>query len=497
MNGYPNIPGYRIESELGRGAMGVVVRATQLSLSRPVAIKLLQPSMAFGPDLLARFEREAKVVASLDHPNIVSVIDYGVVDGVPYIVMQFVEGVSLDSMLTGRAFPVLFAVRVLRQVAAALDYAHARNVVHRDVKPANVMIRSDGVVMLTDFGIAKASDAPGLTHGGMTLGTPAYMAPEICKGDPASPASDIYSLGVIAYEMLTGRRPFDSDNSLALMYKKLNDSPPDPTALLLEKSEIIVNALYRALERNAASRYRTATALVQGLSTQGDPVSPANNPMTLTGLVESREPGPDQLSTLRSENNTPIPVSTRTAAVPRVVTGYLAGLAAIAVVAALLIWKSGDSVATMAPSVQRTPVSILDEAKDAFQTISAIDNLNLEIQGVSDHVDRLEGLADQLIESNSKEEVAYGWSYKGVVNVIRAWDCLRKGKSLVKEADGLRQAKKLDEAMKKNEEASVISKKGIELATNAKNAFGKADTSILPEEYRAKIRKFQSDVEQD
>ncbi len=201
---------YRIVEHLGRGGMAEVYKAHQASLDRYVAIKLMHTFLADEKEFLARFEREAKVVATLRHPNIVQVYDFDVDQGVYYMVMEFINGETLKARLQalearGEWVSLDDAVRIVLAVGSALRYAHERNMVHRDVKPANVMITLDGQVILTDFGIAKIVSTSNLTASGAMVGTPSYMAPEQGMGQPGDERSDIYSLGVMLYQLVLGR----------------------------------------------------------------------------------------------------------------------------------------------------------------------------------------------------------------------------------------------------------------------------------------------------
>jgi serine/threonine protein kinase len=201
---------YRIVEELGRGGMGTVYKAYQASLDRFVAIKVLPAFFAEDDRLRARFKREAVTIANLDHPAILPVYEYAEKGARPYIVMALAEGGTLADR-TGEPNSIEAVVKLLTPLSDALDHAHQRGVLHRDVKPANVLLRRDGRPLLSDFELARSVDADSrLTQTGAALGTPDYMAPELWRGEPASPASDQYSLGVLAYELLTGQLPFST-----------------------------------------------------------------------------------------------------------------------------------------------------------------------------------------------------------------------------------------------------------------------------------------------
>lgn len=224
---------YRLEAPVGRGATAEVYRATQLVLGRAVALKLLKPRNQMPPtDLVQRFFREATYLSRLCHPNIVRVFDAGVFEGLPYLVMEYVEGKPLSSLCRNGPMAPLRAVRIARQIASGLMTAHANQLVHRDLKPSNVLVgyEQDGEVWsrLIDFGMVKAAEnCVELTRTGQLVGTPLYLAPEVVKGGPAGPAADIYALGITLFQALTGKPPFDTEGGvMAVLHRILSDETP-------------------------------------------------------------------------------------------------------------------------------------------------------------------------------------------------------------------------------------------------------------------------------
>ena len=205
---FPIIPGYSILGEVGRGGMGVIYRAHQISLDRPVALKLLRKDAS--SDIRERFRSEAEAAGRLRHPNIAPVYDAGICDGRPYFVMEYVEGGTLGRKIGGRPQPPVEAAVLVEALSRAAQYAHENGVVHRDLKPANILLAADGAPKIADFGLARQSISGLGTRTGDVLGTPSYMAPEQAAGrsHPSGPAGDIYSLGAVLYECLTGRPPF-------------------------------------------------------------------------------------------------------------------------------------------------------------------------------------------------------------------------------------------------------------------------------------------------
>ena len=260
---------YAIQSELGRGAMGVVYKATDTALERTVAVKTV--NMALERDgaekYEARFYQEARAAGSLNHPNIVTVYDVGKEGNVAYMAMEFIQGPELRTLLAeGRALPVPQSVSIAAQVAEGLGYAHQHGVVHRDIKPANIMVLGDGPVKITDFGIARMrANNDELTQSGMMLGSPKYMSPEQVIGKRADHRSDIFSLGVILYEMLTGTAPFTGENVTALMYQIVNFVPPAPSARSPSVPDLLNFIVAKMLAKPLEARYQSAQELANDL----------------------------------------------------------------------------------------------------------------------------------------------------------------------------------------------------------------------------------------
>ena len=244
---------YRLETLLGRGGMAEVWRASDTKLARTVAVKVIHASYAQDPHFAERFLREARVVASLEHPNILPVYDFGDEDGIPFLVMPHLAGGTLRDRLRGRPAPIGVAAAWIRQLADALDAAHAAGVLHRDVKPANVLLGKDDRLFLADFGIAKMVETlTGLTATGVVVGTPVYMAPEQAQGQSASPATDRYALAVVAYEILAGRPPFDGENPLSLMHQHVSTPPPALSSRVSGLPSGLDAVFERALSKNPA-----------------------------------------------------------------------------------------------------------------------------------------------------------------------------------------------------------------------------------------------------
>jgi len=273
------LAGYRIEGTIGTGGMGVVYRATQLTLDRVVALKVIAPEIASEETFRHRFVRESQVAAALDHPNVVPIYEAGETDGLLYLAMRYVEGEDLRSRVqrVGRLDPPT-AVRIISQVAAALDQAHAHGMVHRDVKPGNVLLESDDRVYLTDFGLVKPVGAQegALTQTGVFVGTLDYVAPEQIQGSAVDARVDVYALGGLFYFALTGEEPFPRDNAVAVLWAHVSDPPPAASALAAVPLALDA-VIARAMAKEPAERYPSAGELARAAeaAVMGDPLPAA------------------------------------------------------------------------------------------------------------------------------------------------------------------------------------------------------------------------------
>src|SRR3954462_8823756 len=257
---------YRLDAQIGAGGMSTVYRAFDQTLERRVAIKLMHREIASDSDQLERFRREARAVAQLSHPHIVGVIDAGEDGGRPYIVFECVEGETLKEHIrrAGR-LPVAEAVAYAIEIARALGAAHARHIVHRDVKPQNVLIDEEGSAKVTDFGIARTLDEEGLTADGRVLGTTDYVSPEQALGRPVTGQSNLYSLGIVLFEMLTGDVPFKGDNQVAVAMKHVREQLPDVQLRRPEVSGALAAVLDRAPAKETERRSATDAELIADL----------------------------------------------------------------------------------------------------------------------------------------------------------------------------------------------------------------------------------------
>jgi len=302
---HPSLGKYQAIEEIGRGGMGAVYKGHDPLIDRAVAIKLLAPHLVWEKDFVERFLREARGAARLRHPNIIEIHDVGQDGSNYYFVMTYLPGPSLkDLIIQKNRLAPAEALTILRQLADALDYAHSKGLVHRDVKPANVMFDERGQTVLMDFGIVKAAQESKLTATGASIGTPHYMAPEQVQGTGVDARTDEYALGIIAFEMLTGRVPFDGDTTTAILFKQVHEPPPSATACCPDLPPAVEVALNRALSKSPADRYATCSEFVVALeqalgqpATQTLPILPVPPPVAATQAVKmftepKREPQP-------------------------------------------------------------------------------------------------------------------------------------------------------------------------------------------------------------
>jgi tRNA A-37 threonylcarbamoyl transferase component Bud32 len=257
---------YRLDAQIGTGGMSTVYRAFDTVLERQVAIKLMHREIASDSDQLERFRREARAVAQLNHPHIVTVIDAGEDDNTPYIVFEYVEGETLkDRIRRHGRLPVQESIAYAIEIARALGVAHDRSIVHRDVKPQNVLVDEEGSAKVTDFGIARTLDQEGLTADGRVLGTTDYVSPEQALGHPVTGQSDLYSLGIVLFEMLTGDVPFKGDNQVAVAMKHVREPLPDVQIRRPEVSSALAAVLDRATAKDLDQRYADDRELIADL----------------------------------------------------------------------------------------------------------------------------------------------------------------------------------------------------------------------------------------
>ena len=302
---------YEVLEHIGHGGMSEVYKGQHAQLDRMVAVKVLHPFLADEEGFVTRFKREARIVATLRHPNIMQVYDFDYNDALDiyYMVMEYIDGPTLKTRMSEGLLPQEETVRIGIAIADALDYAHQRGMVHRDVKPANIMFMQDGQPVLTDFGIAKMLTLSGLTASGAMVGTPAYMAPEVGMGRQGTAASDIYSLGVVLYQMLTGQLPFESDSPMGMVMQHINDTPPPVARFVQSVPQDLEAVVRKAMAKTPEERFgraaEMAAALRQVIGLEAYAGSPAVSPppATLTPPPAAITPPPASRHPSRDEDD--------------------------------------------------------------------------------------------------------------------------------------------------------------------------------------------------
>jgi serine/threonine-protein kinase len=288
---------YKIEAQLGQGGMSTVYKATDPNLQRTVAVKLIHSHLSNDAEFIRRFELEASAVAQLRHSNIVQVYDFNHDDNLYYMVLEYVPGETLQNRLetlnkAGQRLPIEEAVKIIANTCEAVGFAHEQGMIHRDLKPANVMLNSRGQPILMDFGVAKMLGGIQHTATGAIIGTAKYMSPEQARGDRPDERTDLYSLGVMLYEMLTGEPPFDADSTVALLMKHVTEPVPDLRNINQDVPEALVTVVKKALAKDRTERYQTAGDMATALRlSQMTPAGP-------TPLPEATTRGRDPTETL-------------------------------------------------------------------------------------------------------------------------------------------------------------------------------------------------------
>ncbi len=367
---------YEIQAEIGRGGMGAVYRGYDPALDRYVAVKVLAPHLVWEKEFVERFLREARAAARLKHAGIVTIHDVGQEGDWYYFIMEYLEGQTLTEVIRQRG-PLSSdeALSILRPLAAALNYAHHRGLVHRDIKPGNVIVDPAGQVTLTDFGIARAAQETRLTATGALVGTPEYMSPEQAKGLTVDARSDQYSLAVVAYEMLSGRAPFQAESTLALMYKVVHEPPPPIRQARLDLPVGVEAVLAKVLAKEPGDRYATVSAFVEalgqvlageeveGVVTQPEVVAPLVEPPTVVREPEvAAVPAPAvALPPVRPAASAAVPAAKPVPASKRVSVWVwaLGGVAVLALVMGIVMAVGGGE----RPVAGTTPMAVVAAAE--------------------------------------------------------------------------------------------------------------------------------------
>jgi serine/threonine protein kinase len=354
---------YEIIRVLGQGGMATVYLAQDLTLDRKVAIKVISPDIARGAEMIARFRREAKTAASLTHPHIIPIYAVKETPELVFFVMKYVRGRSLDAILR-EVGPLPFPMvrTILSDIGSALDFAHRQGVVHRDVKPGNILVEEEGFAVITDFGIAKAAESESLTRSGTTVGTPSYLSPEACAGERVGPAADQYSLGIVGYEMITGQLPFSAESSLGMMYAQVHTPPRPSTDLRTDCPRDLHDTIMRMLEKSADDRFTNLKDAVLELSL-GQP-TPDEHVRSHIGLLAVPRAG-RSAAEIRQTPNSPLfvgavkpttPISSIRRRKRSQQLRILAGSVGVLAVAAA-VWGIRSALRTRAPVVDSVTIA--------------------------------------------------------------------------------------------------------------------------------------------
>jgi serine/threonine protein kinase len=491
---------YQIVGQVGEGAMGVVYRATDPVLNRTVAIKVMSDAIARNDDLRGRFLREAQAAGSLQHPNVVTIYDFGEVNGHPYIAMEFVEGEDLESLLQKKvALSLTDKLEIIIDVLSGLAYAHKHGIVHRDIKPANIRIDEEGRARIMDFGIAHLSSSD-MTRTGVMVGTPAYMAPEQIVGTGIVPATDLFSVGAVLYELLSGEKPFDGDSLQNVMYRIVSKpTPPLPTAELGLPAELGV-VLDRALAKDAGDRYPSAVEMANALNKvraglDRNSLAPASVPLRSvidTALAQRRATSEHAAQ----EQN----ASRRGFAL----AGFGVGLAGVALAIAMLLNRpiptspsSASATSSSAPAAP--PVSAREatpptdrpsEQTPATRSASGPLPANAQIRRASTNEQAARGSQAETSKSTSEAvAVVRGLQASSMDGRRRAvlagasGDQLRLGDETNRTADSLIARGKLSEAAAKLNDAAAawsVAERDAKVATSVGDSRGRTSASEPP-----------------
>lgn len=341
---------YELREQAGRGGMANVYKAFQPGLERFVAVKVMLGNLVTDEEFVERFRREARAVAQLRHPHIVNVFDFGIEHDIYYMVMEFIKGENLKAYIANNpnGLPLDEALRITSQLADALDYAHKAGMIHRDVKPANIIFMDDShqQAILTDFGIAHILSQPGLTASGAMIGTPAYLSPEIASGNAANERADIYGLGIILYEMLTGRVPYEADTPMAVIMKHVSAPLPSPASFGRTLPEDVEAIILKAMMKNPDERYQTAAEMKAAIDSARVNLSKTDEDRTELGSVAAPkirpQPSVEEQATTQLRQSTSRP--------PLMWIGLIA---AVAVIALLVVFSQTQAPPVITPTAEQ------------------------------------------------------------------------------------------------------------------------------------------------
>ncbi len=391
---------YRLLEIVGSGGMAVVYKGVDTLLERHVAIKMLREGFASDPAFLARFQREAQAAAKLDHPNVVTVYDVGQDDGRHYIVMEYVDGQDLKTMIRQKGrLSVNQALDIAIQICAGVGHAHKEGIIHCDIKPQNVLVTRDGRAKVTDFGIARALSEAGLTESETVWGSPLYFSPEQAAGEPPTPASDVYSIGIVLYEMLSGLPPFHAEQATALALKHMREEPPPLAVANPQVSQKLEWIVRKVLAKEPAARYRNADQLARILEEY------RKHSEQMTGWQPALQPSPQTAAPEYAVAASPPPPAQQAAA--GTLTWVLSGIAFIAVVGLIPLWllvHHEYSRPALPPTSTPTPLATLTPT---VHLVTVPNVIGQEMEQAQNMVERA-GLRFVLLEERDEPGIAGG-----------------------------------------------------------------------------------------
>lgn len=418
---------YEIIEEIGRGGMAIVYLAKCMVLNRYVAIKVLRPEFRDDAEFIKRFKIEAQSAGNLSHPNIVSIYDVGAEGDTEYIVMEYVEGITLKQYLGAKGvLPEKEAVDFAAQICAGLEHAHKKGIVHKDVKPENILITKEGILKITDFGIAKALNQGTITTGGMAMGSVHYFSPEQARGSFVDAKTDIYSLGVLLYEMVTGKRPFDGENAISVAMQHIESEPVRPAIINPNISSSLDTVILKAMKKDTFERYQSATQMLIDLKKVyvGSGVNHTSKPKTAESAVNKK--GTADTGIRRSGSQTKGTAMSKKKNKKKDTLAIISGIAAAIILVCVLgaiyigVFRQGGANDIKAPDfVGLTYEEVIElSQKDAYKKLDIVlENGEAFTQDVEGVVIKQSPRAEKSIKNNSRIQLTFGDAPKELIKI--------------------------------------------------------------------------------
>ncbi len=418
---------YEIIEEIGRGGMAIVYLAKCMVLNRYVAIKVLRPEFRDDAEFIKRFKIEAQSAGNLSHPNIVSVYDVGAEGDTEYIVMEYVEGITLKQYLGAKGvLPEKEAVDFASQICAGLEHAHKKGIVHKDIKPENILITKEGILKITDFGIAKALNQGTITTGGMAMGSVHYFSPEQARGSFVDAKTDIYSLGVILYEMVTGKRPFDGDSAISVAMQHIESEPVRPAIINANVSASLDTVILKAMKKDTFERYQSATQMLIDLKkvSVGSGVDHTPKPKPTDANItkkDTQDTGVRRTSTQNKAAKKPVKKKKKSDTIA-IVSGIAAAVLLVCVLGAIYIgiFRQGGANEIKAPDfVGMTYEEVVElSQQDMYKKLDiSLENGEAFTKDIEGVVTKQSPRAEKNIKNNAKILLTFGDAPKDLVKV--------------------------------------------------------------------------------